>query len=314
MATPRDGAIVAREACRPIAEPTAFAAAVDEYYRADIVKAGLGAALDARPLADIFGWAENQRLLAASADGRCERVTYASGGLRVVGFVVRPSGPGPHPVILWLRGGNRDFGKVAPVTLLNLLKLADAGFVVLAPQYRGADGGEGADEFGGADVDDVLALVPLAATIPGTDPARLFVLGGSRGAMMGLLALRRGLPARAAAFRGGLFDLPRVLAARPELADVWRELIPGFDADRERVLAARSGVGWAGEARVPTLVVHGRQDWRAPVIDAERFDAALARAGVEHKLVIYEEDEHQLALHRDAWLAEVIAWFRGHGG
>lgn len=307
-----DGAILERAPCPTIA-PEAFPQALDAYYRADLLKAGLAGELAAKPLIGIFTAGENQGLAAAAAAGRCERVLYRSSGLRVAGFVLRPAQPGPHPVLIWLRGGNRDYGKIEPVTLLNLLWLADAGFVVVATQYRGADGGEGVDEFGGADVDDVLALVPLARALPDADVARLYLLGGSRGGMQGTIAMRRGLPVRAAAFRGGVFDLKETLAYRPEMAANLAGMIPGGPAGFEAALAQRSAIGWAGELRVPILLLHGRQDWRQRVSGTQAFAAALASAQVGHKLVIYERDEHQLALHRPDWLAEAVAWFRANG-
>ena len=64
---------------------------------------------------------------------------------------------------------------------------------------------------------------------------------------------------------------------------------------------------------MPSLLVHGRQDWRALVGDAEAFDVALGEAGVEHRLVVYDQDEHQLAFHRAEWLGEAVGWFRAHG-
>lgn len=308
-----DGAILARAPCQVTTDVTAFKLALDDYYREDILKAGLAKELAARPLTTIFTVDENQRLAAAARDGRCERVIYSSSGLRVAGFIVRPAGPGPHPVVIWLRGGNREFGKIEQVTLLNIKQLADAGFVVLAPQYRGADGGDGADEFGGADVDDVLALLPLARSVPGADVGRMYLLGGSRGAMQGMLAMRRGLPIRAAAFRGGMYDLKATLAFRPELGALWKALIPDQKDGFDKALERRSAVLWAGELRAPILLGHGRQDWRVRVEDAQAFDEALARAGIEHKLLVYEREEHQLALHRSQWLGEVVKWFRAYG-
>lgn len=308
-----DGAILARAACQVNTDPAAFGQAVDTYYREDILKAGLAAELAARPLSTIFTNEENLRLAQAAAGGRCERISYRSGGLRVTGYLLHPAAPGPHPVLIWLRGGNREFGKIDQITLLNLQYVADAGFIVLAPQYRGVDGGEGEDEFGGADVVDVLALLPLARALPHADSARLYLLGGSRGAMQGTIAIRKGLPVRAAAYRGGVFDLKATLAARPELEPGWQQMMPDFAVDRERALARRSAVAWSSELRVPTLQLHGREDWRAPLSGAQAFDTLLDRAGVQRKMVIYERDEHQLALHRPQWLAEAVAWFREHG-
>lgn len=312
-AAPPDGTILSRGPCQVRTDAGVFAKAVDDYYKDDILKAHLASELAAQPLNTIFTADENNRLAAAARDGRCERVVYSSSGLRVAGFVIRPAAPGPHPVLFWLRGGNRDFGMIEAVTLLNLKALADAGFIVVASQYRGADGGDGADEFGGADVDDVMALLPLARSLPGTDADRLYLLGGSRGAMQGMLAMRRGLPVRAAAFRGGLFDLKSTVRQRPQLGEMWKELMPDSKAGMDQALERRSAVLWAGAVRTPILIVHGRQDWRARLDEAQSFNDALAGAGVPHKMVIYERDEHQLALHRTQWLGEVVQWFRAHG-
>ena len=309
-----DGEILERRPCPVPADRAAFDAELDG-LRADIEKAGLAAELVARPLTTIFVPADHERLGAAARSGRCERVVYRSGALRVVGFVVTPPTAGPHPVVVWLRGGNRDFGRVQTLGLLWMLDLADAGFTVVATQYRGADGGEGHDEFGGADVADVQALVPLARRLPGADVDRLYLVGGSRGAMDGLVAVRRGLPVRAAAFRGGMYDAEAALAARPELGQGWAEMIPDFEDAyaRQRALEERSAIRWVDELRVPILLGHGRQDWRVLVADAEAFAAALAAAGTAHQLVIYEREEHQLVFHRAAWTARIVDWFRQHG-
>lgn len=312
-----DGEILARAPCPVAADPLAFGRAIEAYLQADVERAGLTAELAARPVATLFPPADHARLVAASRTGRCERVVYRSGGLRVVGFVVRPAAPprpgARHPVVLWLRGGNRELGKVGPFALVHMLDLAEAGFVVVATQYRGVDGGDGVEQYGGDDVDDVFALVPLARGLADADADRLFLLGGSRGAMQGLIAMRRGLRVRAAAFRGGLYDLGRLLDARPELeVDPVSLLIPEWSRDRAGAIERRSATRWAGELRTPTLLVHGRQDWRVQVDDAFEFAGALADAGVEHELVVYEREEHQLAFHRRQWIAAVAGWFHRH--
>ncbi|MBZ0232764.1 MAG: prolyl oligopeptidase family serine peptidase, partial [Deltaproteobacteria bacterium] len=240
---------------------------------------------------------------------------YAVGGLRVVGFVVQPPAPAPaggHPVILWLRGGNRDLGKVSPFHLAHMLDLAEAGFVVVATQYRGVDGGDGQDEFGGRDVADVHALVPLARRLPGADATRLFLVGNSRGAMSGLVAMRQGLPVRAAAFRSGMYDLERTIRERPGLEQIYVEIVPEWTSDRAGALRRRSPIRWTGALRAPILVLQARQDWRTSLDGALAFHLALGETDLEHALVIYERDEHQLAFHRREWLAETVAWFRRH--
>ena len=41
-------------------------------------------------------------------------------------------------------------------TIVDFYELAANGLVLMASQYRGNDGGEGLEQFGGADVDTVL--------------------------------------------------------------------------------------------------------------------------------------------------------------
>jgi dipeptidyl aminopeptidase/acylaminoacyl peptidase len=308
QSAPVDGTILERAPC-VLDDYETMIADEEPLIRADIEKAGLAAEYAARPLRELVTAEEHARL---RDGGRCERIVYASSGLRIVGYIVRPPDDGPHPVVLWLRGGNRDFGRIHTKTLLDLQVLADRGFVVIGTQYREAEGGEGKDEFGGRDVHDVLALVPLARDLPGADADRLYVLGGSRGAMQALIAIRRGLPVRAAVFRGGMFDAVANLEARPDLEQGWAELIPDFATRRDERLAERSPVQWVGETRVPMLLLHAELDWRSDPQQARDFAAALKNADIEHRLLWYERDEHQLLFHRPAWLHAAADWFATH--
>jgi dienelactone hydrolase len=63
--------------------------------------------------------------------------------------------------------------------------------VVVGSQYRGAAGSEGKDEFGGADLNDVMNLLPLLEALPNADPSRIGMAGFSRGALMTYLALTK---------------------------------------------------------------------------------------------------------------------------
>ena len=90
-------------------------------------------------------------------------IQYLSDGLRVTGMLAVPRGPGKYPCIILNRGGNLEFGAWTHASFAGFVgPLVDAGYVVIASQYRGNAGGEGKEEFGGADVDDVLNLIPLS--------------------------------------------------------------------------------------------------------------------------------------------------------
>ena len=79
----------------------------------------------------------------------CYKIRYVSDGLEVVGFIVKPKElTSKYPVIIFNRGGNREYFKITGKTLKYLSYLASKNYVILASQYRGNDGGQGHEEFG----------------------------------------------------------------------------------------------------------------------------------------------------------------------
>jgi dipeptidyl aminopeptidase/acylaminoacyl peptidase len=250
-------------------------------------------------------------LLFRSGRYRCERIAYLSDGLRVIGY--RYSGAahasGRQPVILYLRGGNREFGKIDEPWMRRFRAFLDSGYVVLAPQYRGNDGGEGREEFGGKDVRDVLHLTPLVRRDSTLDPNNVYVFGASRGGMMAYLAIRDGLRVNAAVIQAGPTDLSRQERLRPGFEkEVYAPLVPGWPATRTAFYRDRSAVNWAERLNVPMLIVHGTKDWRVDPHDALALAAKLQRAGKRYELVMYEGDDHYIFDHRDDFDRRIFAW------
>jgi len=309
-----DGAVLASEPCPLPRDYESWLAEEKSAVSRELAASGLGDALDAKPASDIFARDDFDALHASAADGRCTMVRYASAHTPVTGFVVRPPRRAGqrHPAILWARGGNANLGAIDTAELIDFVRFARAAFVVLATDYRGAACGGGRDEFGGADVDDLLNLVPLARTFDDVDGDQLFFFGESRGGMEVYLALKKGAPVRAAAVRGGLIDLESAAAERPVMRDVYRANIPDFDRDPVVAMRRRSVVFWPGAIRVPVLLLQAREDARTNMQDSVRMDALLARQGTPHALVIYNHDDHELDLHREDELARVTSWFQGH--
>jgi len=144
-------------------------------------------------------------------------ITYASDGLPVPGMLIKPRVPGARkwPAIIFNRGGTGDYSRITDdgptpcsrenpscLTVVDMYLLAKAGFVVIASDYRFHGPTAKRDEWGGVDVDDVLNLVPALKSFDFVDPERLLMLGISRGGTMSYIALRRGIPVRAAAVIG----------------------------------------------------------------------------------------------------------------
>src|SRR5262249_24238697 len=100
----------------------------------------------------------------AYAGLECRRIKYMSDGLKVVGFIWKPKNTEGKklPLIIINHGGNGDLGKLTPWTQFGYYRYVASGFVVIGSQYRGIDGGEGREEFGGADLHEVMNLILLA--------------------------------------------------------------------------------------------------------------------------------------------------------
>ena len=246
---------------------------------------------------------------------QCQRITYLSDGLQVVGFIVRPlAAEGKRlPVIVYNRGGLLDIGKIEASHLLDFYHFASEGFVVFASQYRGNDGGEGREEFGGADVNDVIILRNLAATLPYADPKNVFFYGVSRGGMMSFLALRRGATVNTIAVVGALLDLPDGLVVTqqraPGIADRVKKLIPDYGPS---ALRDRSAIHFADQVNVPVLILHGGADEEVPTSQALAFASTLNDLRKPYELIVYVNDSHEVTNNRNDRNGRLVAWFRRH--
>jgi dipeptidyl aminopeptidase/acylaminoacyl peptidase len=259
---------------------------------------------------DEFEAAKNSR----SID--CLRIQYISDGLRVVGFVVKPHhSPGTRsPVIVYNRGGLQDIGKIDTSNILDFYELASHGFVILASQYRGNDGGEGREEFGGADVNDVTNLLSIATSLSYADPKNIFLYGLSRGGMMTFLALQRGAVVNAAAVVGALFDVEGGLEPTkkraPGIVERVTKLIPDYASRGAAALSERSAMNWPEKVNVPLLIIHGGEDEEVPVSQALAFATKLSALHKPYELVVYANDIHEAANNRRDRDARIVAWFR----
>jgi len=231
------------------------------------------------------------------------KIRYRSDDVIVNGYVAIPKTGDKLPCLITNRGGNTTLGVwTDEAAAVVLVKEAGWGYVVAASQYRGANGAEGTDEYGGADVDDVLNLIPVLESEPRADTSRIGILGTSRGGMMAYLALKRSNRFAAAVINSGLADLTAMRTERPEMERVWSKMIPGYATARDSVLTARSAVRWADKLNksTPILLLHGTADWRAnPRSNAINMAAALFDAKHPFRMVIFEGAQHGLLEHRE---------------
>jgi len=251
---------------------------------------------------------------AARADARYEmrQFVYRSDGLEVGAYLYRARAryAKPAPVIVFNRGSVVRTHGFAGEMLAMAHRYAQAGFIVVAPHYRGSLGWKGQDELGGAELHDLMNLVAVLAQIEGADPSRLFLAGESRGGAMVYMALRDGFPARAAAVWGAFTDLGPLFAPGGAQANAGPQIWPDFATRREEIIRTRSALQWADRINVPVLVMHGGADQDIPVIQSERMDAELTRLGKTHKFIVFEGEQHVIGGRGAERDAAAIGWFR----
>jgi len=246
------------------------------------------------------------------SDVDIDSVVYSSDGLAIKGFVAKPKKAGSYPCIIFNRGGNRDFAAITPATAASLIcKIASWGYVVAASQYRGAMGSDGAEQFGGDDIGDVMNLIPLLERERDADTSRLGMFGGSRGGMMTYLALTKTDRIRAAVVRCGASDLTGWADERHDMEEVYCDLIPGFDPADDSTLIERSAVYWPERLckTTPILLLQGTADWRVNPLSALRFAEALLAAKHPFRLVMLEGSDHALTEHIPERDRQTREWF-----
>ena len=227
-----------------------------------------------------------------------EKITYLSDGLKVKGYLATPKFAGKHPCVIYNRGGNREFGKLNEYKAVFILaKIASWGYVVSASQYRGNDGGEGHEEFGGKDVNDVLNLIPLFDNIKNTDSARMALYGWSRGGMMTYLTLTKSNRFKAAIVGGGLSDLWAMMRTRQDTIEtVFAENIPDYAMNTKAALDSRSAIRLVDKMTksTPILMLHGTSDWRVVPEMALDLSKVFIKEKIPHRLVLFEGGDHGL--------------------
>ena len=258
-------------------------------------------------------------------------ITYASDGLPVRGMLIKPKAPGTRkwPAIIFNRGGNGDLGRITDsgqaccrvntscLDVADLYLFAKAGFVVIASDYRYQGATVKRDEWGGVEVDDVLNLVPALKSLDYVDPERLYMLGLSRGGTMTYLAIKRGIPVKAAAVIGAVTDVKAWVDARPEMGlvngnqyiDGFANIRPDYEHRAEEYYRARSAVYWADQINVPVIILHSRTDRLVPAAQALRMAEALQESGKVYALRIYDRDGHALPKNRDDRDRMIVDWF-----
>lgn len=232
-----------------------------------------------------------------------EKITYLSDGLKVKGYIAYPNDSSEKfPCIIWCRGGYGNAGAIDKFTARGIFgQLASWGYCVFASQYRGNDGSDGHDDFGGEDVNDVLNLIPLADEIPQADKNIWGIEGWSRGGMMTYLALTRTNIFKAAVVLGGIADLRCNAQESRFMRRLYEHSLKNFTEEEfKRRCEQRSIVNFSEKLpkETPLLLIHGNADERVLPHDSLDLSYKLLEHKIPFRLVMLEGGDHFLKSHR----------------
>ena len=197
---------------------------------------------------------------------RTQRASYASadGHTSIPAYLAAPDGPGPHPAILILRGVAGPEDGYTEITE----RLAEWGYVALLHGWK-IRGDDPTDAVIGTDLTGAMAFL---RSVQAADLSRLAVFGFCRGGVHALMAAT-------AHPEIGLAIIFHGFAFRPENAQ------PGVEPyDLVEKIA------------VPTLIMHGTSDDRAPVEGMRRLEERARKTGRPIEFRYYDGARHGFAV------------------
>lgn len=224
-------------------------------------------------------------------------------GREITGFIYRPRTPGPHPVIVNIHGGPESQYRPGFSSTIQYW-VNELGVAVIAPNVRGSagygndfialDNGERRED----SVRDIGALLDWIETQDSLDEDRVIVYGGSYGGYMVLASMTNYNDRLAGAVDiVGISNFASFLENTSGYRRDLRRAEYGDERDPEMraVFERISPLNNINRVNKPIFVIHGYNDPRVPVSEAEQIYAAVRRNGGEAWLMIAMNEGHGFA-------------------
>jgi dipeptidyl aminopeptidase/acylaminoacyl peptidase len=237
-----------------------------------------------------------QPLLKSENLADVEYITYeARDGQRISAYLTVPQGEGPFPLIVLPHGGPFVAETVSYDEWGQML--ANNGYMVVQPQYRGSygygqkfhkvsfiNGGQGGYMMQDDKDDAAMYLVKQGRA----DPDRLAMFGWSYGGYAALVAASRTPQIYQCVIAGA------AVADQTQQVNYYRYQLRG--AQEERQMAYRDGsinpIDEVEKVNIPMLIIHGDVDQRVPITHANRYRKELDKYGKDYKYLELKGADH----------------------
>ena len=243
--------------------------------------------------------------------------------LPMQGLLIKPVNYDPeqrYPLVMWVHGGptgvsgSRYYASFGWCQLL-----ANAGYAVFLPNYRGSVGWglefseSNLGDMGGQDFQDMLLGIDSLVEEGIADADRLAIAGWSYGGFTAAWAVSQTTRFQAAVMGAGISHWASFHG---------KSCLPTWDAiyyqtdpyERGGKFEQFSPLTYAADIETPTLILHGEKDQDVPVEQSYTFFRALKDHDVPVELIVYPREAHSVGerLHILDMSKRVLGWFEKH--
>jgi len=222
-------------------------------------------------------------------------------GLPIAGILYKPLGYKPgtrYPAVILAHGGpeGQVLLSVSPWSIF----LADQGYVVLEPNFRGSTGyGErfrnaNVEDSGGGEIDDVVAGVHYLVNSGLADPKRVGISGGIHGGAVVANAVTKHPDVFAVGIeKFGVVDRALFLQYTNRNSAIrWETKMGGSPDQKPAVYRKANILPDVGRIKAPLLILHGEEDPQVPPQESQELAAALKAAGKTYSYYTYPNEGH----------------------
>ncbi|HUT18143.1 MAG TPA: S9 family peptidase [Anaerolineae bacterium] len=214
-------------------------------------------------------------------------------------YVPREAQQPPYPVVVLVHGGPE--GQYSPGFHPVIQYLLASGYAILAPNVRGSTGyGKAYSHLDDVEkrMDSVADLAYAAYWLrdqPDIDGERSVVYGGSYGGFMVLSALTAYPDLwRAGVDIVGISNLVTFLENTSDYRRAHREAEYGSLVRDRAFLEGIAPINHIDRFRAPLMVIHGANDPRVPLSEAEQLVDALETRGIPVEFLVFADEGHGL--------------------
>lgn len=226
-----------------------------------------------------------------------------------------------HPAILYIHGGPQVcYGE----TFFHEMQyFAAQGYGVIMLNPRGSNGyGQShvaaiLGDYGNVDYQDLMmGLDYVLEQHPEIDPSHLYVAGGSYGGFMTNWTIGHTDRFRAACTQRCISNWISFYGTS-DIGAFFVECQLERDLSDSEGLWNLSPLKYAHQAKTPLLILHGREDYRCPLEQAQQMYIAMKKKGIDTKMIEFPASSHGLSRNglpnlRAERIQAIEDWFKKH--